>query len=361
MTHQLALNTKNWKIRTDTGFVSFGGVVQMGEKQLYKVTFDDGSNVEATATHFFFTADGREIAICELNVGIVLLGIENRTVVSIEQTTVEQTYDIYKSETNTFFANGLLSHNCEFISSDPLLIDTIVLANLSSEVSKYKPSGTAGEITFFKHPQAHATYLVGMDPATGSGSDFTTIVAFEFPSLEQVAEFRSNKTSSVLAYHMLKKLLQIFQRAESTVYFSVENNGVGEAIIALYEADENPPISAEFVSEAGKARKGMTTTGKSKMKGCLTFKEMVERHSIGIRSMQLIEEMKCFVRVAGSYSAKSGGTDDLVMATILVVRLVEELASFDQSAYDKLYAHAYENEAESQYDPTAEEPGFIMG
>jgi hypothetical protein len=231
---------------------------------------------------------------------------------------------------------------CEFLSSDPMLIDTIVVANLFNLVKKVKPIGTIGEITFFKEPQANTTFIVGMDVATGTGKDFTTLEVFEFPSLDHVAEWRSNTTSSPIAYQMLTKLLRILERTHSSVFFSVENNGVGEGIIALYEADENPPAASEFVSEDGAHRSGMTTTGKSKMRACLTFKEMVERGNIQIKSKLLVEEMKHFVRKGGTYDHKTNATSDLIMATLIVMRILESVASFDAEAYDLLYSAAYQ-------------------
>lgn len=238
----------------------------------------------------------------------------------------------------------LQEYECMFISDLPTLFDPLVTARLGEITAQIKPIGKNGEITFYKAPYEGGTYLIGMDAATGTGSDFTTIEVFEFPAMEQVAEFRSNTTSSVQSYHTLKKLLRIFEKVGTTVYFTVENNGVGEAIIALYEADESPPTSAEFVSEPGAARKGFTTTGKSKMKGCLALKEMVERDSIKINSSLLVGEMKQFVRKGQTYTANAGSSDDLIMASVIAIRLLEEIASFDQEAYDKLYAHAYFDE-----------------
>lgn len=253
-------------------------------------------------------------------------------------------------------------YECHFISNDPLLVDTVVLANLTKQTETIKPIGVSGEITFYKQPMANTIYLVGMDVATGSGSDFTTIVAYEFPSLEQVAEFRSNTTSSVIAYHLLKKMLRIFEKAQGTVYFSVENNGVGEAVIALFEADENPPETAEFVSETGQKRRGMTTTGKSKIKACMVFKEMIERESLKVKSKVIVAEMKNFVRSKGSYAAKKGSTDDLIMASLIVVRLLEEISTFDQDAYDKLYSHAYLiDSSPEQYDDNDNGSGIVFG
>lgn len=256
-------------------------------------------------------------------------------------------------------------YECEFISNDASLIDTVVMANLTKTVERSKPCGKVGDITFYREPQPNTIYLVGMDAATGSGSDYTTIVVYDFPGLEQVAEFRSNTMSSVMGYHMLKKLLRIYERAKSNVYFSVENNGVGEAIMALFEADENPPEQAEFVSETGQKRKGMTTTGKSKIKACLTFKEMIERGGLRINSKALLAEMKNFVRSKGSYAAKIGATDDLIMATLIAVRLLEEISTYDQDAYDKLYSHAFISDGSKdtyeQYDENDYGGGVVFG
>lgn len=232
-------------------------------------------------------------------------------------------------------------YECIFLSSDPLLFDTMVLANMTEEIKAIKPYGTISDIIFFKPPNNGAIYLAGVDPATGSGNDFTTFVVFDFPMMDQVAEWRSNTMSSVQAYHVLKKMLNIYEKAQSTVYFSVENNGVGEGIISLYEADENPPETAEFVSEVGATKRGMTTTGKSKMKACIAIKEMIERNSMRIRSRTLLEEMKQYVRTRGSYAAKIGGTDDLISSCLIVTRLLEEISTFDQDAWDKIHAHAY--------------------
>ncbi len=240
-------------------------------------------------------------------------------------------------------------YECAFISSDPLLIDTVVLANLTKAVMNNRPAAVMGEVKFWKKPQTGVTYVMGVDPATGSGNDFTVFAVYEFPALELVAEFRSNTMSSPTAYQVLKKLLLTYERAGSTIYFSVENNGVGEGIISLLMADDTPPSTAEFVSEPGAARVGMTTTGKTKIRTCLTLKEMVERSTINIVSPVLVEELKQFIRRGGSYAAKTGGTDDYISATLIALRVVDEMSSYDQQAYDKIFSKSYFADYESEY------------
>lgn len=360
MTQQLALNTKNWKIRTNDGFKPFYGISTMGIKPLYKLTFDDNTNIEVTSNHVFFTEDEREISVKELNIGLTLLGTTNKILVSIEPTNVEETYDVIEVEDHMYFTNGLLSHNCIFISTDPLLFDTMVLANLTTEIQRIKPYGTVGDIIFFEPPKQNGVYVAGMDPATGTGSDYTTIVVFDFPAMVQVAEWRSNTMSVPKAYGILKQLFSFYDKVNAMVYFSVENNGVGEGLISLISEDDNLPNCIEFVSEDGSKRLGMTTTGRSKMSACIAIKEMVERYTIIIKSRILIEEMKQYVRKNTSYAAKAGGTDDLISAVLIVMRVLGSMSTYDQDAYDKLHLGAFDHQLEDQFDTNYEPDVFVF-
>lgn len=251
-------------------------------------------------------------------------------------------------------------YECQFISDDPLLIDSIVLNNLTVAAKDRQPVAVINETVFWKKPVSNGTYVIGVDPATGSGKDFTTFVIIESPSMVQIGEWRSNTMSSPTAYSYLKKLLLVFERLQATVYFSVENNGVGEGIITAYQLDESPPTTAEFISEQGKDRLGMTTTGKSKMRACLTFKEMVERNTLQVMSPLIVEEMKQYIRHEGSYAAKTGATDDLVAATLIALRLLDEIAVYDQEAYEKMYTEMYYGGTDDQfYDDGYEPDPFI--
>jgi cell division protein ZapA (FtsZ GTPase activity inhibitor) len=56
-------------------------------------------------------------------------------------------------------------------------------------------------------------------------------------------------------------------------------------------------------------------------------------------SRSLISELKTFVALGGSYSAKIGETDDLVMATLLAVRMMQELQQYHQELDKQLRDH----------------------
>lgn len=247
-------------------------------------------------------------------------------------------------------------YDCEFISSDPLLIDSILLNRLSDEAMHFKPVGHVADVRLFEMPISGATYILGVDPATGSGSDYTTFVGFRFPEMVQVLEYRSNIMSSSESYKTLRSLLKYYERAKAEVYFSVENNGVGEGIMTLIEHDEGGIDTSIFVSEEGKNRMGFTTTASAKLRSCITLKEMVERGQIKIKSSMLIHEMKHFVRTKGSYDHQIGATSDLISATLIALRILNEMSTYDERAYEKLYSldgndELVEFEEDTEYNP----------
>ena len=47
-----------------------------------------------------------------------------------------------------------------------------------------------------------------------------------------------------------------------------------------------------------------------------------------LHSKSLITELKSFVAAGGSYEAKIGDTDDLVMASLLTVRMLQVLSDY---------------------------------
>lgn len=250
-------------------------------------------------------------------------------------------------------------YECEFLSSDALLISSIVLNNI--KVNEIMPEPDFQGVHWFEPIGEKQTILIGVDPSTGSGNDLSSIEMFDFPSMRQVGEFRSNTTSSVDLYKILKGTIRELVRKKSVVYFSVENNGVGEGMIALYQNDENPP-EAHFVSEPGRGRLGMTTTGKSKMKACINLKELITKGKLTIVSKMLLAELKSYVRRLGSYSAQIGSTDDSVSASLVIVRILEEISSYEDKAFEMLYYLGDDEEPDDeQYDENDQGTAMVFG
>jgi hypothetical protein len=230
---------------------------------------------------------------------------------------------------------------CEFIIYDETLISPIVL----SEMAGIDPIQKQGQIRWYKKPTKGSIYLVGLDPSLGTGGDPSAIQVLELPGMYQVAEWQHNRTPIQQQVKILSEITKyIAEEIQSTtdIYYSVENNTIGEAALITIQEHGEENIKGFFLSEpkrAGQARayrKGFNTTNKSKLAACAKLKNLVETKKLTIASKALISELKTFIASNSSFCAKPGETDDLVMAMLLVVRMAVFLREFDSKLDEKL-------------------------
>ena len=225
-------------------------------------------------------------------------------------------------------------HDCEFLIYDETLINASTLLDLEPS----NPIEKQGQIRWFSKPKKGCTYMIGLDPSLGTGGDFAALQVVELPSCRQVAEWQHNRTPIPGQIYVLKEICNYLYEqigTDTDIYYSVENNTIGEAaLIAIAEVGEEN-IRGVFLSEparvgqARRYRKGFTTTNKSKITACVKFKSMVEHKKLFIGSSNLISELKTFVASGGSFAAKIGETDDLVMSMLLVIRMLSILQNYD--------------------------------
>ena len=230
---------------------------------------------------------------------------------------------------------------CEFIIFDETLINPIIL----SEMAGLDPIEKQGQIRWYKRPERDKTYVVALDPSLGTGSDPAAIQVFELPGLKQVAEWSHNKTIVQRQVVILKEICGYLAdvAGQTHVYYSVENNTLGEAALVCISEIGEENIPGIFLSEPKRMggggtrfRKGFNTTNKSKLSACAKFKSLVETKRLFIASKALISELKNFIASGGSYAAKIGEHDDLVMSTLLAVRMIQMLQSFDATLDSEL-------------------------
>ena len=125
----------------------------------------------------------------------------------------------------------------------------------------------------------------------------------------------------------------------------MENNTIGEAALISIADFGEENIQGLFLSEDKKAgqgrryRKGFNTTNKSKIAACSKLKTLVETGRFKILSIPLISELKNFVASGTSYAAKPGEHDDLVMATVLVVRMMQQIQQYHKDLGDNMTDH----------------------
>jgi len=235
-------------------------------------------------------------------------------------------------------------HDCEFLVFDETLINSIKLSSMEGK----EPYMKMGQARWYKKINPMNTYLIALDPSLGTGGDPAAIQILEIPSFDQVAEWQHNLTTIQGQVRIVRDLCNFIndecaaKGVQASIYYSVENNNIGEAaLVAIDELGESS-IPGLFLSEpirkghVRRFRKGFNTTSSSKMNACAKLKHMIESDRLTILSKALISELKNYIAKGVGFEAKVGTHDDLVSAMLLAIRMALMLQDWDPAIYDKL-------------------------
>lgn len=340
-------NTK-YEILTPDDWQFFSGVVKYPNKKILKIILEENMSIECTYDHeLYFSKNEKKEAQLFVKGEMIETIIGSKKIINFEYCLDSDVYDILNVDFgNRFYANEILVSNCKFIQADETLIHSLRLSNLSG----VEPILVDDNIRWYNTPQPNKTYIVGYDPAVGTGGDYAAIQVFQMPEMEQIAEWKANNIDTRGQIKILQRILRriqdsmlsLGQQGDCEIYWTLENNTVGEAAlqVILDTGEENFP--GTFMHEPRRAgmgrrqRKGMTTTNKSKVTAAMKFKSLVETDRIKIFSKALISELKGYVRNGPGFAAKYGYNDDIISATLLCVRMVVLLSNYDPDFDERL-------------------------
>lgn len=233
--------------------------------------------------------------------------------------------------------------DCEFIINDETLIAPAKLLDLEG----IDPVRRTGQVRWYRDLNPNHFYVIALDPSLGTGGDPAAIQVFDANTTEQVAEWTHNRSTIPEQVRIMAGIVEevyAVVKESKNIYYSVENNTIGEAaLISIAEYGEDK-INGYFLSDNSvigqrRWRKGFNTTNKGKLTACNKLKILIETNRMKINSRALISELKNFVAHGVSYAAKPGETDDLVMATVLAVRMLLLLQQYHMEVDSHLKDH----------------------
>jgi len=334
MTQIFKPNTEKYKVLTPAGFQSYSGVSLMGYRSTIQLDFGNGKFLECTSDHKIYVNAVKAKQACRIKIGETVMTKSGPLVLQskTKSSTKVPVYDLIGVENGArFYANSIVVSNCKPIVYEETLISSMYL----SELIGVDPIEKQGQVRWYKKPTKNNMYLVALDPSLGTGGDYAAMQIVELPSFEQVGEWQHNKTPIQQQVRVMRDIIGYIHSitgSEHDIYYSVENNSLGEAaLIAINEIGEEN-IRGVFISESGKNkkyRKGFCTTHSSKLTACAKFKQLVENNRFTLHSKNLISELKTFVASGNTYNARQGDNDDLVAAMLLVTRIMQALQNYD--------------------------------
>lgn len=204
----------------------------------------------------------------------------------------------------------------EFIGSTNTLIKPSVLEVILKQDSEPIETDLGGRLKIWEKPKDRLQYVLGVDPAKGTGENFSVIQILRVDSitpikLEQVAVFRHNLTDVYQFTDILQRLALFYNHA----WVMVENNGEGSAVVSRLWWDHEYD---GLVNSGGKAKSlGIRSTGGelhgTKPKACLLLKKLIEDGSLKINDQRTLTEIGSFISEDGKFFGQSTN-DDTVMA-----------------------------------------------
>jgi hypothetical protein len=236
-------------------------------------------------------------------------------------------------------------YELQFITADATLIDSKVLASLQHRDPLYKTQ----EIRWYQPIKANHIYLISLDPSAGVAQDYAAIQVWRLPDFVQVAEWMHNRSSVATQLKVLIQICQYLDRelrklpehvGEPDLYWTYENNSYGQSVTELLNEVGLDVIPAQIMNEPQQSsvrmKRGLNTNTKTKALAVTKLKSLMETNKMHVCSKQLISQLKNYVSKGDSFAAKSGEHDDLVSATLLVIRMSMMISKWDDRTADHM-------------------------
>jgi hypothetical protein len=319
-----------YEILTPSGFQTFGGIRKLSKDKHYEISFSNGTLLKCSTTHKFIS-NGIDISTDTLNIGDCVDGDDGNDVSVINKKIINTNISLFDivevAGGNIFNVDGVVSHNCDFISSGDTVIDPETLMFYKETYCKepVEKGYIDGNLWKWEYPDFNKSYMVVADVARGDGADFSTAHVIDIDTATQVAEYRGK-----LETRDFGNFLVSISTEYNDALLVIENANIGWAVIQqvidrgyknlfymskdLKYVDVEHQMTNRYRAEERGLVAGFSTTSKTRPLIISKLDEYFREKAITIRSIRLIDELFTFIFINGRAEAMKGYNDDLVMA-----------------------------------------------
>lgn len=350
MSDTYTLKTNNrYEILTPSGYQPFGGVRKLYKDVIYDIYLSNSKHIKSSKNHPFIF-NGNVIKASELKIGDTLDGEEGDvyvTDISIEEKTTPL-YDVVEvGNGNLFNVDGIISHNCDFISSgenviDPQLLEFYRTTHVEEPLEK---TGFDGNLWKWEYPAPSKSYMVVADVARGDASDYSSCHVIEIESVTQVAEYKGKLDTKDFGNFLVTLATEY-----NDALLVIENSNIGWATIQqaidrnygnlyymskdLKYVDVQNQITNKHYRDERNMTAGFSTNTKTRPLIISKLDEYFREKSVTIKSIRTIEELFTFIWKAGRAEAMRGYNDDLTMALAIALWVRDTALRLRQEGID---------------------------
>lgn len=315
-------NTK-YEVLTPSGYKPFSGMRKTTKEEVVEIELSNGQYLEVSKDHKFISYSGQTVKAQELKQDTFLAELIN---VKSVKTSVKDCwlYDLTDvGEESLYFTDGIISHNCDFLSSGDtvFLAEDLAFYETTGIIDPVERRGLDGNLWVWETPDFTSTYMVVADVARGDGADYSTFHIIDVERATQVVEYKGKISPSDFG-----NLLVGIGTEYNDALLVVENASIGWATIEqilrreyrnLYYSSRGEMDTVESYMnkfDNDKLVPGFTQSSRTRPLIIAKMMEYVRDRSVTIKSKRLVEEMRVFMWKNGKAQAQDGYNDDLIMA-----------------------------------------------
>ena len=237
---------------------------------------------------------------------------------------------LWRNEQDRILGPTKAAQECDadFLSSGNSIVDPKILQWYKENLVKdpLEKGGIDQNLWVWDYPNYSKEYLVVADVARGDGSDFSAAQVFDVESLDQVAEYKGQLSTTDFGNFLIE-----LSTKYNDALLVIENNNVGWATIQtiidreyknlFYQSKDLQYVDVEhqlqsnrYTAQDRNMVPGFSTTIKTRPLIVAKMEEYIREKLVKINSARLIEELFVFIYNNNKAEAMSGYNDDLVIA-----------------------------------------------
>jgi len=319
-------NNNRFLIKTPTGYETFQGVQKKVVDSIYTFVFNDNTYIKCSGNHAFLTNEGFKKAR-DINIQNTLT---NKTIKNISFIVGKfEVFDpVEVDKHNTYYSNGIVSHNTEFLGSSNTLISGQKLQQLA-----YKPPiAEHDKMKIYEYPikgddetTKDHLYALWVDVSEGRNLDCSTFSVIDISTApyKQVATYKSSSISPMLFPTVIYNAARLYN--DAYVLVEINNNPTVadvihqdleyENLFKIFTGNKQPQ---QLSSGFGRGvQMGLKMSVAVKRVGCSNLKTLIESNKLIINDFDTISELTTFVASKTSFAADADANDDMVMGLVM--------------------------------------------
>lgn len=323
-------NTKNIKILTPEGYKHFEGIQKFQKDciSLHTLTKSLTCSIQHPVCVNFNNSTYIEAQNINIDSNIYTVdGYEK--VVKVYSHGKQDVYDIVGISGNPhYYTNGILSHNCLFVSTGDSSIDEGLFYELSQKCTPPKIILDEGNYKIWEEPDESKIYVAGVDVSEGVGIDASVVQILDITDIKEIKQVAVYHNRTIPPLEFTNKLYSILRNWGSPLAL-IERNNCGAQVVDRIGYDMGYEKIVSYgakVANRSRPQLGMIAHTNTKYKGVMNMRYFVnEIRAVEFRDIDTLKEMKDFTRhPTGVWKAKNNTHDDRVMALLYALYILEK-------------------------------------